>query len=87
MLTQDRDDLPNFGFTINEITEKGTYFGICAAATRFFSGRIAEATGGNQPDVFDELVANAIPNSRFVTAGVMALTRAQEYGYSLLYAG
>jgi len=87
MLRQDRNDLPNFGFTIDLITEKGAYFGICEAATRFFSGQISQATGVPAGDIFDELVANAIPNSRFVTAGVMALTRAQEYGYSLLYAG
>jgi hypothetical protein len=87
MLRQERADLPNFGFTIDLVTEKGTNFGICRAATMFFSTVIAEETGGSQPDIFDELVANAIPNSRFVSAGVMALTRAQEYGYSLLYAG
>lgn len=86
-LNQTATTLPNFGFTIDLVTGKGTHFGICRAATRFFSNVIAGATGGNQPDIFDELVANAIPSSRFVSAGVMALTRAQEYGYSLLYAG
>ncbi len=87
MLNQERQDVPHFGFTIDLVTGKGTNFGICRAATQFFSSVIAGATGGNQPDIFDELVANAIPNSRFVSAGVMAMTRAQEYGYSLLYAG
>jgi len=87
MLNQDRSDLPNFGVTIDTVREKGTHFAICRAATQFFSGQIAQATGGQQPAIFDELVANAIPNSRFVAAGVVALTRAQEYGYSLLAAG
>ena len=87
MLNQDRRDLPNAGITIDSIGGKGAHFGICRAATNFFSGMIAGATDGNQSDILDELVANAIPSSRFVSAGVMALTRAQEYGYSLLYAG
>ena len=87
MLNQDRMDLPNFGFTIDLVTGKGTQFGICRAATNFFSSVIAGARSASQEEVFEELVANAIPNSRFVSAGVMALTRAQEYGYSLLYAG
>ncbi len=87
MLNQDRSDVQNFGFTIDLVRGKGTQFGICRAATNFFSSVIAGVTGGTQSDVFDELVANAIPSSRFVSAGVMALTRAQEYGYSLLYAG
>ena len=34
----------------------------------------------------DEIVANIVPNGHMVPAGVMALTRAQEYGYSFLYA-
>lgn len=87
MLNQDRRDVPNFGFTIDLVTGKGTNFAICRAATNFFSNVIAGATNGSQSEIFDELVANAIPSSRFVSAGVMALTRAQEYGYSLLYAG
>jgi len=87
MLKQDRADLPNFGFTIDQVTEKGANFAICRAATQFFSGQIAQATGGQQPAIFDELVANAIPSSRFVSAGVVAATRSQEYGYSLLYSG
>lgn len=88
MLRQDRRDLPNAGVTIDALAEShGTQFAICEAATGFLAGRIAETTGGTRADVFAELVDNAIPNSRFVSAGVMALTRAQEYGYSLLYAG
>ena len=35
----------------------------------------------------EDLSTNLIPNSRLVSAGVMAVTRAQEHGYSLLYAG
>ena len=79
--------LPNYGNTIAAQAERGAQFAVCAAATRFFSGNIAQATGGTAEDVYDELVANAIPDSHFVSAGVVALTRSQEYGYSLLYAG
>jgi hypothetical protein len=28
-----------------------------------------------------------LPHSRFVSAGVVAVTRAQEHGYTLIYAG
>jgi hypothetical protein len=74
-------------FSMGAITGRGVQIAICAAATQFISGQIAAATGASAEEVFDELVANAVPNSRFVSAGVMAVTRAQEYGYSLLYAG
>lgn len=79
--------LPNLGNTITAQANRGTQFALCNAATRFFSREIAPATGGSAEDVYQELVANAIPNSRFVPAGVVAMTRSQEYGYSLLYAG
>lgn len=83
----DRTDLLNFGVTIDALKAKGTQFAICNAATHFISMRLAEQMGGSADDIYEELVAGAIEDSRFVSAGVMALTRAQEYGYSLLYAG
>jgi len=45
MLNQDRTDVANIGFTIDLVTSKGTRFGICRAATNFFSHAIAGATG------------------------------------------
>jgi hypothetical protein len=79
--------LQNAGVTIDAVRAKGTRFAICSAATQFIAGAIAGQTGGQAEEIRDELMAGAIPDSRFVSAGVMALTRAQEYGYSLLYAG
>ena len=37
--------------------------------------------------VADVLVANMIPSSRIVPAGVIAVTRAREYGYSVRHVG
>jgi len=39
---------------------------------------------GNADAVYKELVANLIPNSHMVAAGVVAVNRAQEYGFTLL---
>lgn len=83
----DRTDLPNFGVTIDTVTGKGAQIAICSAATRFISMQLAQQTGRSADDINAELVAGALPGARFVSAGVMALTRAQEYGYSLLVAG
>jgi intracellular sulfur oxidation DsrE/DsrF family protein len=47
---------------------------------------IASSTGATADEVFAELAAGLIPNARMVPAGVVTVTRAQEYGYSLLYA-
>ena len=79
-------NLPNFGNTIDSVRELGVEIAICDAATSFLATQIAVSTGVEMLVVYEELKANAVPG-RFVSAGVMALTRAQEYGYSLLYAG
>jgi hypothetical protein len=60
-----------------------TEFAVWDMATQFFAGQLA-GSGGNADDIYKELVANVIPNSHMVAAGVVAVNRAQEYGYTLL---
>lgn len=72
--------------TISMLGAIGVKFVICNRATRVYAGMLASATGNSPEAVYEELVAGAIPDSRFVPAGVLAATRSQEYGYSLLYA-
>ena len=79
--------LPNLGTTIDAVTRRGAYFAVCDTATHFLSNQLAGAIGGDAAAIYKDLAANLIPNSRFVSAGVMAVTRSQEFGYSLLYAG
>jgi intracellular sulfur oxidation DsrE/DsrF family protein len=71
--------------TIAGLAAKGVHFAICNSATMMMSGLIARQAGLVQEEVLAELVANTIPNGHMVPAGVMAVTRAQEYGYSFLY--
>jgi hypothetical protein len=66
---------------------RGVHYAICDMATRAAARRIATAAGGDADAIYDELVADAIPNAHFAAAGVVALTRAQEFGYSVLIAG
>jgi hypothetical protein len=75
------------GVTINDLVSRNLQFAVCGMATQFFSGMIANNMGLSANAVYEELVDSVVPNSRFVSAGVVATTRAQEYGYSLLYAG
>ena len=51
-----------------------------------YGGRVARAAGRQSDEVYQELLANAVPNSHFVAAGVLGATRAQEYGYAFMYA-
>jgi intracellular sulfur oxidation DsrE/DsrF family protein len=66
--------------------KRGVQFGICATATRGIIRRITSAAPEGEA-IFKEVSANLIPNSRLVPAGVVAVTRAQEYGYSVLHIG
>ena len=84
-MNQSEQDLGNRGNTIDSLIARGVSYAICRKATSVFSGMLAGATGGDSGAIFNELMANNIPNSRFVPAGVLAATRSQEYGYSLLY--
>jgi intracellular sulfur oxidation DsrE/DsrF family protein len=59
---------------------------VCSVATRGFAGAIAQATGGNTDNINNELVANLLTNSRMVPAGIVAVNRAQERGYTFVSA-
>jgi len=72
--------------TIENMNDRGVRFAVCDLSTRGMAGMLARSTGRTSEEVYEELVSNAIPSSRFVPAGVMAATRAQEYGFSFLYA-
>ena len=48
---------------------------------------IARDTGADRDAVRAELTAGAIGAAQFVPAGVIAVTRAQEYGYGLVSVG
>lgn len=78
--------LTNYGVTIESLVKQGAQFAICEMASRGLAGSIAADTGTGFDAVYKELIANTIPNSRMVSAGVLAVNRAQEYGYTLLTA-
>jgi len=79
--------LGNRGVLIDDMAAKGVQFAICNMATQFISDFIAQQTGGKADEIHAEIMKNNIKNSRFVSAGVVALTRSQEYGYSVLISG
>ena len=71
---------------MDELIKKGTQFAVCGMSSRGLAGRIAKATGGQVDAVFKEMTANLVPSARIVPAGIVAVNRAQEYGYSFVYA-
>lgn len=69
---------------VDELIKKGAHFVVCAMSTRGIAVMIAEATGAGTDSVIKELTSNLIGNARMVPAGIVAVSRAQERGYSFV---
>ncbi|HWE48192.1 MAG TPA: hypothetical protein VG273_00280 [Bryobacteraceae bacterium] len=76
--------LSSRGATLESLTKRGVHLAVCSSATRGTAGEIARMTGGNADAINAELIANLLPNGRMVPAGIVAVSRAQERGYTLV---
>ena len=81
-----RPQLPNFGVTLDAMSKQGVQFAVCSMATRRVAGSIAQAVAGNTDAINTELIANLATNAHMVPAGIVAVSRAQERGYTLVSA-
>jgi intracellular sulfur oxidation DsrE/DsrF family protein len=75
-------ELSNRGTTVDSLLKRGVQLAVCATATHAFAGTIAAKTGGKADEIYNELIANLLSNSRMVPAGIVAVSRAQERGYT-----
>jgi intracellular sulfur oxidation DsrE/DsrF family protein len=80
------DLLSNRGTTVDSLLQRGVQLAVCSTATRALAGAIAKALGANADTINSELIANLLSNSRMVPAGIVAVSRAQERGYTLVTA-
>lgn len=78
--------LSNRSNTLDKLLQQGTQFAVCGVAARAVAGAIAEATSQKTDDVLAELGANLVggAQARMVPAGIVAVNRAQERGYTLV---
>lgn len=74
------------GNTLEALSKRGVVLAVCASATRAVAGAAAKESGGNADTIYAELTANLVSNARIVPAGIVAVNRAQERGYSLVRA-
>jgi len=72
--------------SVASLANQGVRFAVCQMATRRLAGMIARASGGTADAIFTELGANLVSNARLVPAGIVAVNRAQERGYTLVTA-
>jgi intracellular sulfur oxidation DsrE/DsrF family protein len=74
--------LASRGVTIETLVGHGLRLAVCSLATRAIASAAARKSGGKVEDVLKELTDNRIANSHMVPAGIVAVNRAQERGYS-----
>lgn len=79
--------LTNRETTLAALGQRGTHFAVCDMATRAFAGLIAGKMQLKSTEVYEELKASALPNAHFMAAGIVAVNRAQERGYSIQHIG
>ena len=80
-------EFPDVAERMNALLKRGVHLAVCQMATRRIAGSIAKATNSSQDKIYDELAANLVQNAHLVAAGIVAVNRAQERGYSLANAG
>jgi intracellular sulfur oxidation DsrE/DsrF family protein len=75
--------LRNNNIALDTILKRGVRLAVCGMATRRIAGLIAQKNGTKTDDVFKELAEQLVPNAHIVPAGIVAVSRAQEHGYTL----
>jgi intracellular sulfur oxidation DsrE/DsrF family protein len=75
--------LTNRGTTLDSLLKRGLRLAVCNVSTRAYAGAIAMASGITQDAALAEITAHLPANSHLVPAGIVAVNRAQEHGYSL----
>jgi hypothetical protein len=77
-------DASNQAGRLDGLIKRGARVVACQMSSREIASSIAKATGGDADVILKEIGANLVGNGRFVPAGIVAVNRAQEYGYSFV---
>lgn len=73
--------------SLDALVKRGVHFAVCDMASHRFAGVIARKVDGNADAIYKEMTGNVVGNAHFAAAGIIAVNRAQERGYSIAYAG
>jgi intracellular sulfur oxidation DsrE/DsrF family protein len=72
---------------LEALIARGVHYAVCDMASHRFAGAIARKVDGNADAIYKEMTANVVGHAHFVAAGIVAVNRAQERGYSIAYTG
>jgi intracellular sulfur oxidation DsrE/DsrF family protein len=76
------DTLRNNGVTLDRLSEEGARFAVCDVATHGIADLLSGITHQHAETMYTELTGHLIRNAVLVPAGIVAVDRAQEHGYS-----
>jgi intracellular sulfur oxidation DsrE/DsrF family protein len=69
--------------SLGTLLKRGVRLAVCGMATRRIATVLAQKQQSNVDEVVKELTAHLVPNAHMVPAGIVAVSRAQERGYTL----
>jgi intracellular sulfur oxidation DsrE/DsrF family protein len=72
---------------VSALVKQGLHLAVCNLTTRSYARMLADETGSDVETIYKELTSNTLGNAHFVPAGIVAVTRAQEHGFSLVSVG
>jgi intracellular sulfur oxidation DsrE/DsrF family protein len=75
--------LSNNGVTVESLVKRGVHLAVCNRATHGLADMIAAELKRDKDEMYEEFVANLFPNAHIVPAGIVAVNRAQERGYTM----
>lgn len=70
---------------LEQLLKRGVRLAVCGMATRRTATTISQKAGANAnvDEIYKELAAHLVPSAHIVPAGIVAVNRAQERGYTL----
>ena len=72
---------------LEALAKRGVQYAVCDMASHRYAGLIARKVDGQADAIYKEMVANVLASAHFVAAGIIAVNRAQERGYSIAHSG
>src|SRR5262249_29528261 len=83
-----KHELPNGKVTLAELSKLGVRFAVCTMASKGIAAELAKNVNGDAETILKELEANlATETGVMVPAGILAVNRTQEHGYTFSYCG
>jgi len=69
---------------LNDLAKRGVHISVCDMSSHAIARLIADSVGAKADEIYPQLIANRVDNARQVPAGIVAVNRAQERGYSTM---